>query len=139
MDNPSGCIVMFFCAVMLVVLAMSCVGTVYLFKSEEVGGAIADIGNSVSIVLRQGGKAVLYIGGGIMGCLLLVGFGVGIKNAGPGLNAAGEGIAKAEIGHSVAKAIDEGRASNLPPVWAILGHSRLQEPQYESEYKLLEE
>ena len=137
MNSPSGCIVAFFCIILLIVLAASCVGTIYLFQSEEVGGAISDIGNSTSVAISQGGKAILYVGIGIMGALILVGLGFSIKNAGPGLEAAGEGIAKAEIGRAVAGAIEEGRS--IPPVWMIFERPRLQEPaQYESEYKLLE-
>jgi len=126
---------------MLIVLAASCVGTIYLFQSEEVGGAITGISNSVSVAIGQGGKAIFYVGIGIMGALLLVGLGFAIKNAGPGIEAAGEGVAKAAIGQAVAGAIEEGRADCLPPVWTIFEQPRLQKPvpQYESEYKLLEE
>lgn len=141
MNSPSGCITALFAVVLLVVLAAACVGTVYLFQADSVSAAITDIAGSISSALEQIGKAVLYFSIGGMGALLLVGLGYSIKNAGPGIDSAGEGIAKAAIGTAVAKAIEEGKAAELPPVWEIFAppayRAELPEARvYESQYLL---
>jgi hypothetical protein len=140
MNNPSGCITVLFAIVLLVILAMSCVGTIYLFQADAVDGAISGVGNAISAGLGHVGQAILYIGIGVMGLALLVGLGLAIERAGPSVRDAGEGIAKAAIGQAVAGAIETGRMENLPPVWTIFGQSQLREPapHHETEYRLLE-
>ena len=138
MNSPSGCITTLFAVVLIVVLTVGCIGAVYLFQSDAVSTIITNIGDSVSIMLSQIGKAILYIGIGVMGVGLLVGLGLSIRQAGPGINDIGEGIAKARLGNSVAKAIDEGRTANLPPVWRILERTELPTPAHQGECKLLE-
>ena len=139
MNNPSGCATIFGIIILTILLAVMCAGTFYLFQSDEVGGAISDVGESISGAVSQLGMAVLYIGIGVMGLLLLVGLGLGIERAGKGSEPAGVGIAKARLAEAAAKAIEEGRAEGLPPVWTVLLEQPvLQEPAYhESEFKVL--
>jgi len=138
MNSPSGCITALFVIVLLVVLAVSCVGAIYLFQANAVSGAITDISGAISTGLGHVGQAILYIGIGVMGLVLLVGLGLGVERAGPGIRDAGEGIAKAAIGQAIARAIEAGR-TDLPPVWTIFGQPQLKEPApHETGYRLLE-